>query len=241
MNAADLLLRSPPRTPALRDGTRVVGYGALRRRVAATAAGWRAEGMAPRARCALVLDDGIDWVVAFLGLVWLGALPVPLCADTEPAAIAALVHTHDLHWMLAEDRVAASQPLRRRQALRVVSLTDWLGLQLEAPGSPRAQPSAPEASAWLRPATDDRGRPVLEPHSHAQMLAPAATGGIATPVAGGARFAPALHASRLCEGGAGLHTLLAGLGRGALVAVGHAAGGGARPPRAEAFSRPATS
>ena len=78
-NAACLLLSAgDPRHDALRCGSVSLSYGELRKQVARTAAFWRATGIQPGDRVAIKLPDGIDWVTAFLGALWAGAVAVPV-------------------------------------------------------------------------------------------------------------------------------------------------------------------
>jgi acyl-coenzyme A synthetase/AMP-(fatty) acid ligase/rubrerythrin len=57
------------------DGQRI-GFAALRQRVAQAAGAWRAFGLRPGDRAAVRLADGIDWVVAWLGILWAGGVAV---------------------------------------------------------------------------------------------------------------------------------------------------------------------
>jgi acyl-coenzyme A synthetase/AMP-(fatty) acid ligase/rubrerythrin len=78
-NAAWLLLSAgDPRRDSLRCGAVSLSYGELREQVARTAAFWRATGIQPGDRIAIKLPDGIDWVTAFLGALWAGAVAVPV-------------------------------------------------------------------------------------------------------------------------------------------------------------------
>lgn len=63
---------------ALRVGGRSVSYAELLVQASATAAGLRALGVRPEERVLLVLLDGLEFVVAFLAALRLGAVPLPL-------------------------------------------------------------------------------------------------------------------------------------------------------------------
>ena len=77
MNAAALLLEGhdADRT-ALVCGAERISYGALRERVARAASVWRTRGVGPGDRVAIKLPDGIDWVSAYLGVIWAGGVAV---------------------------------------------------------------------------------------------------------------------------------------------------------------------
>lgn len=76
-NAAALLLEhhNPHRT-ALCCGDARISYGDLVDAVARTAAVWAARGVKPGDRVAIRLNDSFDWVIAFLGTIWAGAIAV---------------------------------------------------------------------------------------------------------------------------------------------------------------------
>ncbi len=78
-NAAVLLLgAADAQRTALVCGGATVNYGELREQVARAAAFWCARGLHPGDRIAVKLPDGIDWVTAFLGALWAGAVAVPV-------------------------------------------------------------------------------------------------------------------------------------------------------------------
>ena len=70
--ALRLLASAAAQRTALVCGDAALSYGALRQRVARTAGLLRARGIA------IKLPDGIDWVTAFLGAMWAGAVAVPV-------------------------------------------------------------------------------------------------------------------------------------------------------------------
>ncbi len=77
MNAAELLLEGhdAART-ALVCGEQSLSYGALRERTARAAGALRKRGVAAGDRVAIKLPDGLDWVCAYLGAIWAGAVAV---------------------------------------------------------------------------------------------------------------------------------------------------------------------
>jgi acyl-coenzyme A synthetase/AMP-(fatty) acid ligase/rubrerythrin len=71
-----LLADHPEEDIAVECGGQRIGFGALRQRVAQAAGAWRAFGLRPGDRAAVRLADGIDWVVAWLGILWAGGVAV---------------------------------------------------------------------------------------------------------------------------------------------------------------------
>ncbi len=76
--AAMLLAAGDEHQVALASGDMRVTYGALRERAARAAAAFRTCGVHAGDRVAIKLPDGVDWVVAFLGALWCGAVAVPV-------------------------------------------------------------------------------------------------------------------------------------------------------------------
>jgi len=81
INAAALLLaRGTPAQPALVCCGHTLHYGELRKAVARAATTWQECGLAPGEVVMLRGDHGVEHVIAFLGAVWAGGVPVPLRA-----------------------------------------------------------------------------------------------------------------------------------------------------------------
>ncbi len=78
MNLAALASGHHPEGRAVWDGQRFTTWGELRRRAAAAAFGLRELGVAPGDRVALVWPSGVDFVVAYLAVLGVGAVAVPL-------------------------------------------------------------------------------------------------------------------------------------------------------------------
>ncbi|MEO5697204.1 MAG: benzoate-CoA ligase family protein [Burkholderiaceae bacterium] len=80
-NAAAHLLASNasrPQTIAYVDDTQHLSYGALAERVQRCAAGLLALGLRREERVLIVMHDGVDFPVAFLGALYAGIVPVPV-------------------------------------------------------------------------------------------------------------------------------------------------------------------
>ncbi len=106
MNAADLLLRGNAGSVAILDADGQLTYAELRGRVERAAAAWAARGLRPGERCVLGLADGADWVVAFLGLIWMGGIPIAVSSRTEVALLRDLIADSDAVALLLEDETA---------------------------------------------------------------------------------------------------------------------------------------
>ncbi len=93
MNAAQTLLQAgAAQATALECGAERISYATLRRRVAQAARVWQGLGLQPGQRVIVLAPDSIDWVVAYLGVIWAGAVALavnPRLAMTELAPILA--------------------------------------------------------------------------------------------------------------------------------------------------------
>jgi hypothetical protein len=85
INAAALLLaRGRPNQPALACSGRTLSYLELRKLVARAATAWVERGVSPGEVVMLRGEHDLAQVVAFLGAMWAGAVPVPLRATPAP-------------------------------------------------------------------------------------------------------------------------------------------------------------
>ncbi len=71
--------------PALRYAGRTITYGELADLVNGTAGVLRELGLGPEDRCALVLNDGPEFIATFLGAVRLGGVPVTFSTGLQPS------------------------------------------------------------------------------------------------------------------------------------------------------------
>ncbi|MEJ8835019.1 AMP-binding protein [Ramlibacter sp. AN1133] len=164
INAAALLLaRGAPQRPALVCGRRSVSYGELRRAVARTASAWRVRGVEPGELVMLRGDHGLDHVIAFLGAVWAGAVPVPLRAglplEGEDTA-------HEVQFALDAARAHPGQANGHGS-------TRWITWQADVAGLPPLPetPCEPWAPAcWTEPRTWSAGSARVLPHRFALAL-----------------------------------------------------------------------
>jgi acyl-coenzyme A synthetase/AMP-(fatty) acid ligase len=118
-NAAVLLLAAADaQRTALVCGTATLSYGELRERVARAAGYWRARGLGRGDRIAIKLPDGIDWVTAFLGALWAGAVAVPVNPRVPGPEWQYILDEAGFSVILAESTDDTPEPWRQR-TLRV--------------------------------------------------------------------------------------------------------------------------
>ncbi len=79
MNAAAYLLATGEQSAiALECGDERLSYAALRLAVAQAASAWRERGLREGERVLVFAPDGIDWAIAYLGVIWSGGVAVGL-------------------------------------------------------------------------------------------------------------------------------------------------------------------
>ncbi len=161
-NAALLLLsgQDAART-ALVCGSDSLSYGALRDRVMRIAGLWRARGIKPGDRIAIKLCDGIDWVTAFLGAMWAGAVAVPVNPRVPTPEWHYILDEAGFSIILVEADDATPEPWRQR----TLSLGDFRrGQQLADPVP--AWPMDPLAPAFWCHSSGTSGKPKAVIHAH---------------------------------------------------------------------------
>lgn len=91
MNLASIIEDHPAAAPAVAGQDRSLTYGELRAEVAALRGGLARAGLHPGERVALLLPNDWPFVVAYLAVLGVGAVAVPLDPDQPPPALAAEV------------------------------------------------------------------------------------------------------------------------------------------------------
>ena len=165
MNAAEVLLAGGDDAGialVCADASRL--RGELRLEVARGAAVWRARGLSRGDRVAIKLADGIDWVVAYLSVIWAGGVAVGVNPRVPADEWQAIVAAADFRFILgqeAEDATAAPDS-------GLVDLVDWRnGLAAAAPVVPRSM-EAEEPALWVHSSgTSGKPKAVV----HAQRMA----------------------------------------------------------------------
>lgn len=162
LNAAQVLLGDhDAQRIALHCGEHTLSYGALRERVARAAALWHARGIGPGDRIAIKLPDGIDWVVAFLGAIWAGAVAVAVNPRVPAPEWQYILDEAGFSVILAES--GDDTPAAWRQ--RVLLQHEWhAAVDLAAPIA--AVPMDEDAPvAWCH-SSGTSGRPKAVVHRH---------------------------------------------------------------------------
>lgn len=161
-NAARLLLAgAEAQRTALVCGDATLSYGALRQRVARTAGFWRARGIQAGDRIAIKLPDGIDWVTAFLGAMWVGAVAVPV-NPRVPAAEWQYILDEAGFSVILVDAGDDTPPLWRSRTLPVADFRNGL----EAADPVGACPMDERAPAFWCHSSGTSGKPKAVVHAH---------------------------------------------------------------------------
>ena len=162
-NAALVLLAAAdPQRTALACGAATLSYGALRQRVARTAGFWRARGIQGGERIAIKLPDGIDWVTAYLGAMWVGAVAVPVNPRVPSAEWQYILDEAGFSIILADAGDDTPPPWRARR-LQVADFRS--GLQSADPVE--ACPMDARAPAFWCHSSGTSGKPKAVVHAHA--------------------------------------------------------------------------
>jgi len=165
LNGAELLL-SGHEAAAIAiecDGKRM-SYGELRERVARAAAVWHARGVRPGDRVAIKLPDGFDWVVAWLGAIWAGAVAVGVNPRIPAPEWRYILDEAGFDVIVAESADDTPPPWRSR-----VDILEEARRQVSA-----AQPMPPvrlpeETQAFWAHSSGTSGKPKAVVHAHRCM------------------------------------------------------------------------
>jgi long-chain acyl-CoA synthetase len=129
-----------------RDSLESWTYEALRSRAEAMAASLAAEGVGAGDRCALLAENDAHWCAAFLGMLRLGAVPVPLDTTYTPAQIAKLISDSGARLILVSPRFRE----QLEQAPESVSLDCPVLLLRRDEESEPSGPARPSPAASVR-------------------------------------------------------------------------------------------
>lgn len=142
-----------------RDGH--VGYGTLRDDVGRAAAVWRARGLLPGGRVAVQLCDGIDWAMAWLGVVWAGGVAVGVSPRLPAMEWQDLLQASGFD-LIVTHAVADVPPAWRKRAV------DMQTARREMLATPpaAARRMAPESPAFWVHSSGSSGHPKAVVHAH---------------------------------------------------------------------------
>jgi len=167
-NAAAVLLDgAAAQRTALVCGHAMLSYGELRGRVARTAGFWRARDIQAGDRVAIKLPDGIDWVTAFLGAMWAGAVAVPV-NPRVPAAEWQYILDEAGFSVILVDASDDTPPPWQARTLQVADFRSGL----EAAEAIEACPADARSPAFWCHSSGTSGKPkaVVHAHSFAQRI-----------------------------------------------------------------------
>jgi len=159
-NLVDLLVEQHRRAgrgahTAVIQGERSWSFDALRREAGRTAGALAALGVCRGDRVVVALPDGIDWVRAFLGAIWIGAVAVPLDPHASDQQLSDVVAN-------CQPRVVVTDDDRgRHPEASMVSPT-----QLSSALPPPLAPVHADELAYLVYSSGSTGRPKAAMHSH---------------------------------------------------------------------------
>ncbi len=186
-NAAVLLLAAgDAQGTALACGAATLSYGELREQVARAGGYWRARGLGRGDRIAIKLPDGIDWVTAFLGALWAGAVAVPVNPRVPAPEWQYILDEAGFSVVLAGSSDDTPAPWRQR-TLRI----DDFRSGVQAAEAVAACAVAPRDPAFWCHSSGTSGKPkaVVHAHSFARCIEQVSAAGL------GIRAGDRLHAS----------------------------------------------
>lgn len=162
INAAALLIEAHnPHRTALCCGAERVSYGELRDRVARSAAVWAARGVKPGDRVAIKLTDGPDWVIAYLGTIWAGAIAVAVNPRIPASEWQYILDEAGFSLILAESGDDTPLPWHDR----VLPLEDWRSAVAAANPVPARMLNPQIPALWCH-SSGTSGKPKAVVHAH---------------------------------------------------------------------------
>ena len=129
---------------------------------ARAAALWRARGIQPGDRIAIKLPDGIDWVTAFLGAMWAGAVAVPVNPRVPAPEWQYILDEAGFSVILAEAGDDTPAPWRAR-TLQVEDFRRGVAAAAPVAAAPGASRDAP--AFWCH-SSGTSGKPKAVVHAH---------------------------------------------------------------------------
>ena len=145
MNAAQtLLLAGAPQATALECGSETLTYEALRQHVRIAAGAWRALGLQQGERVIIFAPDSIDWVVAYLGVIWAGGVAIGVNPRLSMTELAPILLESEVRFVWCEtDSVTSLTPLLAGMPLAPALIESGPGESPWASRLSHAQPMEP--------------------------------------------------------------------------------------------------
>jgi len=119
---------------------RALSFAELQRRAADFGAALVALGLRPGDRVAMICENGLEWVVAYLGTVMAGGVGMPLYAEFKGAEVSSLLHQAEVRFAV----VSAAVMKRVREHLRGLKI-----IVVGEEGLSQTDDHVPSAGFWL--------------------------------------------------------------------------------------------
>ena len=158
--AAIVLAHHGAQRVALVCGDERLTYGELRERVARAAAAWRLRGLQRGDRVAVKLPDGIDWVVAYFGVIWAGGVAVGVNPRVPAVEWDAILDSAGFRFILAD---AGDDETPAPWNANVIALGEWRDAVRETEPC-AATPMRPEEPVLWVHSSGTSGRPKAVVH-----------------------------------------------------------------------------
>jgi long-chain acyl-CoA synthetase len=119
---------------------RTLSFAELQQRAADFGAALIALGLRPGDRVAIICENGLEWVVAYLGLTMAGGVGVPLYTELKGGEIGSVIHQTEAHFAV----VSAAVMKKLREHLRGLKI-----IVVDEEGLSQGDDHVPSAGFWL--------------------------------------------------------------------------------------------
>lgn len=155
INAAWSLLQSgAPQATALECGCEQISYETLRSQVRRAAGAWRGLGLQTGNRVLISAPDSIDWVVAYLGVIWAGGVAVGINPRLPAHELAPILTESEVSFVWCEPDGALAMTALLEQMAQAPQLV--IGGAVDSPWASRLR-----AATAIEPTLHDEDAPAL--------------------------------------------------------------------------------
>lgn len=171
-NFVDLAARNTPVKPAIGDATELMTYGTLSKETDTAANALRSLGVEPGERVAVCLRNCVDFLTAYIGIMKLGAIPVPINTQFNDTQIRYVLATSDISVIVTDD-----QPEGVLDAIETPITVDgsvgydYHELLADAESECDVYPRRSDAVAAVMYTSGTTGRPKGVRHTHGNLMA----------------------------------------------------------------------